>query len=129
MHHSLRLRLATANGKLFVNDTGVDALAAVVVRDGYRDTVLRRLRRNTPREVLRTLLRARGDEACGLDGKAMCVRVPTQYFEGFVAGDAVSPDSIPVFVGPNIHIYIYIYIYVYIYICIFFCASIIQSSP
>ena len=51
VHHSLRLRLATANGKLFVNDTGVDALAAVVVRDGYRDTVLRRLRPGTPREV------------------------------------------------------------------------------
>ena len=52
-------------------------------------------------QVLRALLRARGDEVCGLDGKAMCVRVPTQYLEGFVAGDAVSPDSIPVFVGPK----------------------------
>ena len=136
MHHSLRLRLATANGKLFVNDTGVDALAAVVVRDGYRDTVLRRLRRNTPPEVLRTLLRARGDEACGLDGKAMCVRVPTQYFEGFVAGDAVSPDSIPeslsiylsIYLPTYLSIYLSIYIYIYIYIYICSCGSTLELA-
>ena len=40
VHHALRLELATANGKLFVNDTGVDALAAVVVRHGPRDARL-----------------------------------------------------------------------------------------
>ena len=77
--HLMTLELSTANGKVYINDTAIDAFTRIVVRDGLSDRVARELTASTPRSIIHKLMQDTGDVLCGLDLRPLCIKVPTRY--------------------------------------------------
>jgi hypothetical protein len=90
------MRISTLHGKVYVNDTGVQAFSQFAVRDGRKDSRVYELIPSTPPEIISQLLQETGDVICGLDSLPLCIMIDTKYF--------VSPlavQIIPVLVGPQ----------------------------
>ena len=95
-HHQMTLAISSKNGKIYVNETGIDSFPIIVVRDGRTDRLKRELEAPVPRDIIRKLLQNDGDVKCGLDSRLLCIMIPSKYFKA----PRPTLEEIPVFVGP-----------------------------
>ena len=87
--HLMMLSLASESGKIYVNDTNLDRIVKMVVRDGTNDKVLREMMPTTPRSIIHKLMQSTGDVVCGLDRRRLCIKVPSRYVKAPPPSDEV----------------------------------------